>query len=167
MGWVGLGRDGLGWEGCGEPKPPPTGVDLTEQEREVLAELREVPSYRFDFAKDLAQVRDWLVQFPRLDIADQARIWRAYKRDKPLKANSNARAQFTNWLKIAEEKRVRASPRGRSGFGGADPVLRPLGRAAPDEPLTPGNGRQAFRERVQGVRSRDEPAEPAEQEIQT
>ncbi|HHW14670.1 MAG TPA: hypothetical protein GXX28_07025 [Firmicutes bacterium] len=113
-------------EGCGEPASTPCGAPsgehkasddipagsdlppITEEERETLQVLRSVPGYPFKFQRDLEHIRNLAVEFPTVDILTEAKKWRAYKLDKPLKPNSNPRSQFHNWCEIASKQ----APRG-------------------------------------------------------
>ncbi len=81
--------------------PPP---DATETERLVLAELKQVTGYPLDFVKDLEHIRALETDFPTLDLLAEAKRWRVYKMDKPLKPKSNARLQFRNWCEISSKR---------------------------------------------------------------
>lgn len=100
---LGLGRDGLGRVGEGTPDQPPK--DLTQKERAVLQELRSVPGYNFDHEKDTEHIRTLAVDFPLVDLVEEAKKWRTYKIDRPLQKKSNPRLQFRNWCEIAEKQR--------------------------------------------------------------
>lgn len=92
--------------------PPPnahaleeTPEDIPPKILQVLRELKAIKGYPFDFRKDLDFVRDLTVEFPTLDLLEEVKKWRTYKLDKPLKAKSNPRLQFRNWLQKALEWR--------------------------------------------------------------
>lgn len=110
-------------EDKGEEKAPAT-PEYTDMERKILAELKAVEGYPFDFAKDLDYIRDLAVQFPTLDLLAEAKKWRTYKRDKPLSQKSNPRLQFRNWCEKAfqwqQKKEVRRNGE-PSQHSGADP----------------------------------------------
>ncbi len=90
---------------CDAPLP-----DATETERLVLAELKQVKGYPLDFVKDLEHIRALETDFPTLDLVAEAKRWRVYKMDKPLKPKSNARLQFRNWCEISAKRRARDAP---------------------------------------------------------
>lgn len=73
-------------------------AEPTTSEREVLAILKSVDHYKFDFTKDLLFLRRLLVDFPSVDLLAEAKKWRDYKLDKPLAKNSSPRSQFRNWV---------------------------------------------------------------------
>ncbi len=77
--------------------------DITSLERSVLHELKQVAGYPFDWQKDNEFLRVLCVDYPALDLLDEAKRWRTYKLDKPLEKKSNARSQFRAWLKKAVE----------------------------------------------------------------
>lgn len=90
--------------------------DATTLERAILHELKQVPGFPSDYSKNLAFIRTLAVDFPDLDLLEQAKKWRVYKLDKPLLKKSNPRLQFRNWCEIAAKRRaktetaIRASP---------------------------------------------------------
>lgn len=104
-----------GTEGCGEPNSPPPLPDATPTELAILHELKNVANYPFDYQKDLEHVRNLMTDYPELNLLAEAKKWRTYKRDKPLKPKSNARLQLRNWCEIARERLKRAQARARDG----------------------------------------------------
>jgi hypothetical protein len=56
-----------------------------------------------------------------LDVANQVKRWRDYKRDKPLMKNSNARLQLRNWMENAVKFAAR-----NGNFRPAPPKIAPL-----------------------------------------
>ena len=87
-----------------ERQPPPEPLpEHTQTEREILKELKAVPGYPYAFLQDLDYIRNLMVEFPSLDLLTEARRWRTYKRDRPLKPKSNARLQFRNWCEKAAQ----------------------------------------------------------------
>jgi len=121
--------------GTGETSQPPSPPDVTPTERAVLGELKAVPQYPFDYQKDLEHIRDLATDFPDIDLLQEVKKWRAYKRDRPLEAKSNPRLQLRNWCEIAHkrlgERMARDKPRGKpwdsaGGFaGGVEPGHAP------------------------------------------
>ena len=83
-----------------EGRPPP---DTTEAERETLGTLRAVPKYPIDYPQDLDMIRSLAIDYPTVDILEETKKWRDYKRDKPLKNKSSPRLQLRNWMKNAKK----------------------------------------------------------------
>lgn len=81
---------------------PPPGV-VTTEEREVLAVLKSIPNWKFDYEQDLSFLRELATDFPSIALLDEAKNMRAWLVDKPLKPKSNARLRWRNWCKKAEE----------------------------------------------------------------
>jgi hypothetical protein len=108
-----------------DPSPPPNGgateegpparepADLTPTERAILHTWRGIPGYPFDWTRDVAFVRALQVDFPTVDLAEEARRWATYKLDKPLRAHQNPRLQFRHWVQNAE--RFKTTPRAGPG----------------------------------------------------
>ena len=88
--------------------------DATENEREILHELHDIPGYPLDYLTDLAFIRELVISFPSIDLLLEAKKWRIYKLDKPLEKKSNPRSQFRNWCMKAQEWN-KGSPNTRSG----------------------------------------------------
>jgi len=87
--------------------------DATTCERAILHELKQVPDFPDDYTRNLTFIRALAVDYPNLDLLEQAKKWRVYKLDKPLKPKSNPRLQFRNWCEIATKRTdmpTRASP---------------------------------------------------------
>jgi len=76
---------------------------LTEKEKKILNILKSVNLYPFDYENDLEHIRELKTDYPDIDLLEEVKKWRTYKRDKPLKENSNARLQLRNWMKNASE----------------------------------------------------------------
>jgi len=147
-----MGRDGLGMDldlgldlgregGLGEtnqpPEPPPTEPDrpdpnaldppLSDYERAVLHELKQVKGYPFDITKDFELLRAVMVDFPSIDLLSEVKAWRTYKLDRPIAAKSNPRLQLRNWCRIAAERRTErreVKPGGDQGKRG--PTANPI-----------------------------------------
>jgi hypothetical protein len=102
--------------------------DASQYERAVLHELKQVPGWPSDYAKDLAFIRTLAVDYPQVDLLEQAKRWRTYKLDKPLKPKSNPRLQFRNWCEIAARRAKERAVNG-NGAARAGPVLS--GRRVP------------------------------------
>lgn len=139
------GREGKGTEregegGPGETTPAPTAaatpLNASREERELLRELRQVPGYPFDAAKDLELVRGLAVDFPDVELATEVKKWRTYKLDKPLRKGDNPRLQLRNW--VAKEARWHAE-------GGRDSPAR----RAPAYPDLTGIGQRLEAARAQ------------------
>lgn len=90
--------------------------ETSPTERLVLHELKQVESYPFDVKKDLEHIRALAVDYPTIDLLAEAKKWRVYKLDKPLKKKSNPRSQFRNWCaNAAKWQEERSDRNGRSG----------------------------------------------------
>jgi hypothetical protein len=70
--------------------------NLSEEEKAALNRLRGVEGYRFDFAKDLAYIRQLVLDFPQVDVPEQIAGWAAWTLDHPLVANSKPHSQLRN-----------------------------------------------------------------------
>lgn len=84
----------------------------SNQERECMQILNTIPSYPFDYRKDIEQLRSLAVDFPTVDILKELKKWKVYKLDHPLKKKSNPRLQLRRWFENAQKwnKDERASP---------------------------------------------------------
>jgi len=114
-------------------KPAPADLRLSEQERLLLGLLKSIPGYPFDFERDLAFIRDLLVDFPALDLEQEIKDWKVWLLDKNLKGKINYRSRLRKWLKktIAYGKeREHAVRTGSSEQKDADPArpVCPTGR---------------------------------------
>lgn len=74
-------------------------INLTENEKEILNILKNIPNYPFDYEKDLSFIRLLAVDFPTVDILEQVKKYSTWLLDKPLKKKSNPRSQLRNWCK--------------------------------------------------------------------
>ncbi len=101
-------------------------IEMSPQERAILAEFASVKDYPYDEGKDILHVRKLVADFPQIDILAQAKAWATYKMDKPLEAKSNPRSQFRTWLTKAKP----TTPYRRPGRSAAD-YLREIGAEAP------------------------------------
>lgn len=79
------------------------GASLSSSDRKILKILKSIDKYPFDFDRDIEQLKEYKTEFPTVDILEEVKKWKTYKRDKPLKEKSNARLQFRNWLSNAEK----------------------------------------------------------------
>ena len=77
--------------------------DSSAAELKILKVLKEIPNYPFEYEKDIENLRELKVDFPTVDILEEIKKWKTYKKDKPLKEKSNARLQLRNWLSNAEK----------------------------------------------------------------
>jgi hypothetical protein len=90
--------------------------DATPTERLILHEFKQIKGYPLDVPTDLEHIRALAVDFPTVDLLDEAKKWRTNKLDKPLKPKSNPRLQFRNWCANAAKWQSERSERsGRSG----------------------------------------------------
>ena len=74
---------------------------LSEEERLHLYLLKSIPGYPFDFEKDLAFLRDLLVDFPALSITEELKKWKTWLLDKNFenrKKKVNYRLRLRRWL---------------------------------------------------------------------
>jgi hypothetical protein len=67
-------------------------------ERSYLHLLKSISAYPFDFQKDLAFIRDLLVDFPTLDLAKEIKDWKTWLLDNKLKGKINFRSRLRKWL---------------------------------------------------------------------
>jgi len=77
--------------------------NASNEEREILAILKSIPGWQFDYEKDLQQVREVAVDYPRVDMLAEAKLLRDWLKDNPLKKNSKPRARLRNWIRKADE----------------------------------------------------------------
>lgn len=94
--------------------------DVTPTERELLAVLKAIPGYPFDYALALRKIREWAVDFPSLDLVREAKKWSDWL-SNPKNKVKNHNLAFRNWLE--REMRTKAS--------GTGPPQRPQARAEP------------------------------------
>jgi hypothetical protein len=88
------------------PEPP----DVTPEERDILRVLSKTRGgYRYDYEKDLAQIRALAVEFPRVDMLGEVKKMAAWLIDKRPDKVKNPRLFMRNW--IAGAARMQASPR--------------------------------------------------------
>ena len=86
-----------------------TTTSLTDSEKQILNLFKNINNYPFDYETELDHIRELAVDYPQINLFDKAKEWNTYKKDKPLKKNSNARLQFRNFIKKAEEKKKEKS----------------------------------------------------------
>ncbi|MDD5487212.1 MAG: phage replisome organizer N-terminal domain-containing protein, partial [Dehalococcoidales bacterium] len=98
--------------------------DITSVEKEILNTLRLVTNYPFDYSKDLDTIRTLALDYPSVDMLAEIKKWRDYKRDKPLKPNSNVRLQIRNWM----ENAVKFAKRGGEISGQPQKPKDPAGK---------------------------------------
>ena len=84
-------------------------TSLSDSEKQILNLFKNIDNYPFDYETDLDHIRELAVDYPHINLFDKAKEWNTYKKDKPLKKNSNARLQFRNFIKKAEEWRKEKS----------------------------------------------------------
>jgi hypothetical protein len=121
--------------------PLPTPEEFPEasnEERQVLHELKRVPGYPFDYQKDLEHIRELKTDFPQVDMLKEVKKWRDHKKDNPLTGKKNPRLQLRNWCDIAV-KRInnRASPQAnestKKGVNGPGSNQIDIGAAKPSK----------------------------------
>lgn len=118
-------------------------IDASKQEREVLQVLSNIKGYKFDFAKDLAHIRDLAIDFPSVDMYSETKKWASYKLDNPLSKNSNARLQLRKWFENSvsyAKKKPQSAPNKSKGMSLAD--LQRLGEQLNDEERSSGFAHQ-------------------------
>ena len=104
-----LGLDRVGGDQQDET-PESFPEDLTASERICLSVLKDIPNWPYDYTKDLAQLRELVVDFPRLDLAAEVKRLRDYLKDKPLTPKGNPRLRLRNWCEKASEWLAERSP---------------------------------------------------------
>lgn len=75
----------------------------SQLELKILNIFKQIDKYPFDYERDLEHIRELMTDYPNIDILNETKKWKAYKKDKPLKKNSNARLQYRNWLDNAKK----------------------------------------------------------------
>ena len=92
--------------------------DATPTERLILHEFKQIRGYPLNVPTDLEHIRALAVDFPTVDLLEEAKKWRTNKLDKPLKPKSNPRLQFRNWVanaaKWQSERSERSGQRGKT-----------------------------------------------------
>lgn len=78
--------------------------DAMPGERQVLYELTRVQGFPRDMPKNLEYIRTLAVDFPKVDLLEEAKRWRAYMLDHPLHKKGNPRLRFRNWCEIATKR---------------------------------------------------------------
>ncbi|MFW6028721.1 MAG: hypothetical protein ACOCRO_00560 [Halanaerobiales bacterium] len=80
-----------------------TSFSITDKEKKILNIFEDIKLYPFDLKNDIEHIRELEEEYPDINLLEQAKKWKTYKRDKPLGENSNARLQFRNFVKNASE----------------------------------------------------------------
>jgi hypothetical protein len=114
------------------PYSPPV-LDVTASEREILAVLNAIPNYPFDYTVDLRHIRALVVDFPTVDLLEEAKSYATWLLGKSLKAKSNPRLQFRNWCKNAIRFREKARPASRQPEPKSWATLRKLAEEARED----------------------------------
>jgi len=70
---------------------------LNEEEKLILKTLKEIPNYPFDYDKDLKNIRELMIDYPKVDMAEEVKKYATWLLDAPLKPNSRPRSQLRNW----------------------------------------------------------------------
>lgn len=92
-------------EGVGETSEEDD-ASVTTVERQLLALLKSIKGYPFDYHHDLKSIRDLAVDYPNVDLRDQIKRWAVWLMDneKGLRQkNINYRSRLRNWLSKAVE----------------------------------------------------------------
>src|SRR6056297_2246768 len=76
---------------------------LSDFEKQILNTFKNINNYPFNYETDLSHIRELSVDYPTINLLEKVKEWNTYKKDKPLKKNSNARLQFRNFIKKANE----------------------------------------------------------------
>ncbi len=78
-------------------------ASASSTERKILKTIKSIPQYPFGYEDDIEYIRELMTDYPEIDILEEAKKWKTYKKDKPLKKNSNARLQLRNWMSNASK----------------------------------------------------------------
>ena len=78
-------------------------ASASSEERKILKILKSIKKYPFNFKKDIENIRELMTDYPEVDFLKETKKWKTYKKDKPLKKNSNARLQLRNWMDNANK----------------------------------------------------------------
>ena len=73
--------------------------NIANNEQQILNIFQKIKNYPFDFDRDLEYIRELADEYPDANLLDQAKRWKIYKLDNPLKENHNPRSQFHKWVK--------------------------------------------------------------------
>lgn len=106
--------------GSQHPNDPMT--DLTETERKILNTWKSVDNYPFRFNDDLKHLRKLQVDFPDIDLLQQAMKWATYKIDEPLTKKQKPRSQFWNWCFKSSDWAKKQKGGAASGQAGKYPL---------------------------------------------
>jgi len=71
---------------------------LCKPERQILSLLKSIPTYPFQFDKDLSFIKDLLVDFPSLDLLEELKAWKTWLLDRGLRGKINYRSRIRKWL---------------------------------------------------------------------
>lgn len=88
--------------------------NVTEEERLILKELKEIPSHSFDYNKDLAYIRKLAVDFPDVDLLGTMQKMSAWLSDHPTKKSGHLRMR--NFCETASKDSGPYDNNGRSRF---------------------------------------------------
>jgi hypothetical protein len=94
-------------------------------ERKTLSILAATPEFKFDYKRDLKFVRDLMVEFPTVDIPQEARRAQVWLLDHPGKVK-NFRLFYRNWIvKGVKDDRPKPKPKSDDPWEGipeSDPI---------------------------------------------
>lgn len=110
------------------------GENISTAERNILNSLKSLPSYPFDFEKDLKFLRQLLIDFPDVsDITAELKSTAAWLLDH--KAPKNYRLFIRNWIKKSSEYGRNENGRNMEGNGrSAEERTRGGGKYSPPSP---------------------------------
>lgn len=76
-------------------------LNYNSDEQKILDYLPTISQYPFELKKDVAQVREWLKNYPAQHVLVELEKFNAWWRDKEssFKGKKNFRSSITNWLK--------------------------------------------------------------------
>ncbi len=90
---------------------------MSENEEKFIELLGSIKNYPLERERDLEMYQTLQERYPKLDLIEALRDWKAYKLDKPLTKKSNARAQLNNafrkYLEWGRCLKARDSPKSR------------------------------------------------------
>lgn len=96
--------------------------DLSQNERYLLGLLKSIPGYPFEYEKELGVIRDFLVDFPTLELGDEIKDWKTWMMDNNLKGNVNYRSRLRRWMKNSRKYMEEKNGAGCSANKYADAV---------------------------------------------
>lgn len=71
--------------------------------KKILEVLRSVDNWDSDDKKDKILLENIVMQYPKINLLEEARAWQVWMLDFKAKKNVNHRSRFRNWCKKATE----------------------------------------------------------------